>query len=59
MDIVAELDPENLEQEALDAAAEASSLGALADVRIRFLGRASLTIGGVPDHVHSAHLETA
>ena len=41
MDIVAELDPENLEQEALDAAAEASSLGALADVRIRFLGRNS------------------
>jgi phenylalanyl-tRNA synthetase alpha chain len=41
LDIVAELDPENLEQEALDAAAEASSLGALADVRIRFLGRNS------------------
>src|SRR4029077_13201611 len=37
----ARLDPENLEQEALDAAAEASSLGALADVRIRFLGRNS------------------
>jgi len=39
--MVARLDPENLEQEALDAAAEASSLGALADVRIRFLGRNS------------------
>jgi phenylalanyl-tRNA synthetase alpha chain len=41
LDIVAGLDPENLEQEAIDAAAEASSLGALSDVRIRFLGRSS------------------
>ena len=39
--MVARLNPENLEKEALDAAAEASSLGALSDVRIRYLGRSS------------------
>jgi phenylalanyl-tRNA synthetase alpha chain len=41
LDIVARLDPDDLEQEALDAVAEASSLAALGDVRIRHLGRSS------------------
>ena len=41
MDTVAAVDPDDLEQEALAAAAEASSLAALDDVRVRYLGRRS------------------
>ena len=41
MDKVATVDPDDLEKEALAAAAEARSLAALSEVRIRFLGRQS------------------
>ena len=41
MDKVATVDPDDLEKEALAAAAEARSLTALSEVRIRFLGRQS------------------
>ena len=41
MDIVAVLDPDDLEQEALAAAADARSLAALDEVRVHYLGRKS------------------
>ena len=41
MDKVATVDPDDLEKEALAAAAEARSLAALSEVRIRYLGRRS------------------
>jgi phenylalanyl-tRNA synthetase alpha chain len=41
LDIVAAVDPHDLEKEALAAASEASSLAALSEVRVRFLGRSS------------------
>ena len=41
MDIVARVNPDDLEKEALDAIANATSLAALGDVRIRELGRNS------------------
>jgi phenylalanyl-tRNA synthetase alpha chain len=41
LDTVAAVDPDGLQKEALAAAVEASSLAALDDVRVRFLGRRS------------------
>jgi phenylalanyl-tRNA synthetase alpha chain len=41
MDTVAAVDPDDLEKEALAAAAEARSLAALDDVRVRYVGRRS------------------
>jgi len=41
LDTVAAVDPDDLEQEALAAAAQARSLAALDDVRVRYLGRRS------------------
>ena len=41
MDKVATVDPDDLEKEALAAAAEARSLAALSEVRVRYLGRRS------------------
>ena len=41
MDNVAAVDPDDLEQEALAAAASAASLTALEEVRVRYLGRRS------------------
>jgi phenylalanyl-tRNA synthetase alpha chain len=42
LDKVATVDPEDLQQEALNAAADAKSLAALNDVRIHYLGRSSV-----------------
>ena len=41
MDKVATVDPDDLEKEALAAAAEARTLDALAEVRVRYVGRQS------------------
>ena len=41
MDKVAPVNPDDLEKEALAAAAEARSLAALSEVRVRYLGRRS------------------
>jgi len=41
LDTVARVDPDDLEREALAAAAEARSLAALSEVRVRYLGRRS------------------
>ena len=41
MDKVATVDPDDLEKEALAAAAEAGSLAALSEVRVRYVGRRS------------------
>jgi phenylalanyl-tRNA synthetase alpha chain len=41
LDKVATVDPDNLEKEALAAAADARSLAALAEVRVRYVGRQS------------------
>jgi phenylalanyl-tRNA synthetase alpha chain len=52
LDKVAIVDPDDLEKEALTAAAEARSLDALSEVRIRYLGRNSalkLALRGVRD----------
>ncbi len=66
---VAGMDPDDLQQEALDAAAQARSLGALDEVRVRYLGRSSaiklalrdvrdretgMTLNAVKDTVESA-----
>jgi Aminoacyl tRNA synthetase class II, N-terminal domain len=52
LDTVARVDPDDLEKEALAATAEARSLAALSEVRIRHLGRNSalkLALRGVRD----------
>jgi phenylalanyl-tRNA synthetase alpha chain len=52
LDKVATVDPDDLEKEALAAAAEARSLAALSEVRVRYLGRQSvlkLALRGVRD----------
>ena len=52
MDKVATVDPDDLEKEALAAVAQAGSLAALSDVRVRYAGRQSalkVALRGVRD----------